>query len=631
MMQFSLSSRLQTIGIALLAGVATILTYLPSLQYDFQFDDEPNILNFYNIRHETFSTLFFKNTRWISQWLNTMIYSIGKFQPMWYRMVNIGIHIAAGLSLYALLLLVLRQLGHHSFGYKHRTSIATLTMILFLLHPVQTQTVSYIIQGQLEGLASLVMLLVLCFFVLAATATSPLQRLGAILLMSICAILSIGTKEIAIMSPFLALLIDWTFIGKGNPRDMARRWWLHGILWTIVGGLFGWMLGGGYIIKVFGLQLAAPNNIGNQLTSQAQEVITPYPYAISQAKVILHYLVMYLMPWRISVDYDWQLCTSLLQWDAWVPLTIITGILAAIGWNLYKKPTNLISFGLLWFFICMAPRSSIIPACELLADYKAYLAGAGWLLALTVIGCSVWQWAIASMDRHRATLASILACISIALLLSLATVMRNTVWSNTKDFWHDIVLKAPRRARAHNNYGVELLRHGHVAQATWHFKTALSLEPNSDYYDAYTNLGVAYHEAGNTDMAILMLRQSLMLNPYQPIAYYSLGRALLDKNQTEYARRSFEQALALNPTYGKPLFYLSKLEAAEHNYEKAWQFAQQTFDASDFDHHPAAIEHFIELSLRLGNQEDARRGLARLNEVAPQSSSIQRFSQALGK
>lgn len=622
-------SRLQTIITAVAIAVITFITYWPSLHYDFQFDDEPNILNFYNIRHETLATLFFKNSRWISQWLNTMIYALGQFEPWWYRLINIGIHLSSGLMVYTLLLLLLSLLAHHTIGYRHRFGIATLTMILFLLHPVQTQTVSYIVQGQLEGLASSVVLLLLLTFTIAAIAPQWWQRALATIAMIGLAILSVGTKEIAIVSPLLAILIDWFFIGQGDPQKMGKRIWLHALLWLIVFSLFAWILGNTFISKAIGLQLTATNTLGNQLTAHAQMPITAGAFALSQAKVVLHYLAIYLCPCWISVDYDWQLCTSIMQLDALLPLTIIFGILAAIGWSLYRYPTNLISFGLLWFFICIAPRSSFIPACELMADYKAYLASVGWLLTLSVFAAVAWHWAIDGMDKRRVQIATIVALLSIACTLSVATILRNRVWSNTKDFWHDIVLKAPNRARAHNNYGVELMRHGHVAEATWHFKTAINLEPNSDYHDAYTNLGVAYQQAGNTDMAIVMLRHALMLNPYQPIALYSLGCTLLDKHEYDYARKTFEQALALNPQYGKALLRLAQLEFSDRNFKRAWELATTLFNNSDFDYNPRAIEFFIQLGIDLGKTEEAKQGIQRLKTVDATNPLLRSFEEQL--
>src|SRR5579872_6448201 len=155
---------------------ATILVYYPSLHYEFQFDDIANITKHFDIRHYSFGKLFFSGTRWISYWLNSVHYKIGKFDPFTYRVGNLAIHTVNGILIFLILLLVLKNLKKRSFFTDHSFSLAFLTALFFLLHPVQTQTVSYVIQGQLEGLSALFSLMMgLCFLLIHKT-TSLIHR-----------------------------------------------------------------------------------------------------------------------------------------------------------------------------------------------------------------------------------------------------------------------------------------------------------------------------------------------------------------------------------------------------------------------------------------------------------------------
>ena len=148
----------------------TFLFYFPSCHYDFQFDDIANITKLYDIRHTRFWDLFFTGPRWICRWLNGVHYSIGKFDPYSYRMGNIIQHILLGIIIFYFLLLALRHLKKQSFFRDNALSIATLTAMLFLLHPVQTQTVSYVIQGKLEGVATfLIISMAFCFWLAYTT------------------------------------------------------------------------------------------------------------------------------------------------------------------------------------------------------------------------------------------------------------------------------------------------------------------------------------------------------------------------------------------------------------------------------------------------------------------------------
>ena len=197
--------------------ITTFIIYFPSLKYPFQFDDSANILKFYNIRHLTFSELFFSSSRWIIFWLNTINYKLAQFDPFVYRFFNLCFHLIAGLLIYYLLNSILSRFKNKFFE-KNALYISFLTTAMFLLHPVQTQTVSYVIQGQLEGLATLFVLSIISLFVFA-TKQNGLLKTFSYSMIFLLAFLSSGTKEIAIVSPFLVLLVDWFFISQGELKE----------------------------------------------------------------------------------------------------------------------------------------------------------------------------------------------------------------------------------------------------------------------------------------------------------------------------------------------------------------------------------------------------------------------------
>src|SRR3990172_12103894 len=154
-------------------ALATTIAYYPSLHYDFQFDDIANITKHFDIRHYALKDLFLSGTRWVIYWLNSLHYKIGKFNPFSYRIGNLIIHTANGILVFFVLLTILTRLTKPSFFKRNAFSLSFLTSLLFLLHPVQTQTVSYVIQGELEGLSSLFMLsMALCFLLFNYTKNS---------------------------------------------------------------------------------------------------------------------------------------------------------------------------------------------------------------------------------------------------------------------------------------------------------------------------------------------------------------------------------------------------------------------------------------------------------------------------
>lgn len=570
----------------ILAGLTAIF-YSPSLHYAFQFDSVANITKQFSIRHNGFWDLFLKNTRWISYWLNSVYYSIGQFKPFFYRLGNLIIHTTNGLLIFFILFLGLKNLKQKNFFSNNAFSIALFTSILFLLHPVQTQTVSYVIQGQLEGLAALFILgVVLCFFLVSRTRTVLSKAFLTGILFAL-ALLSCGTKEIAIISPALLLLFDWFFIAQGKWESLKKRALLHASIALFIFGIYLYFLKPGFFTSILGLQRTANNNIGNVITQKPGIQITPWMFFRSQFKVILHYLWMFIWPFNISVEYDWVLSRGLLYPDAFFPLLALLGIVAATFQLLRRNMIHLVGFGLLWFFICLAPRSSIIPSPELLVDYKTYLASFGWLFLIAsglvwstqfVLGKIKSLPAILSTQRYGTQTIGV----TIAIILGMLTTSRNTVWRSGIDFWSNVIKNAPGKARAYNNYGVELsLIRKDYEGAVPYFKKAISMDKN--YADPLNNIAVAYSHLGRLDDAINSLKRSLKIHPYYPEGYNNLASFYIQKGDVKKAEKTLGIALRLRPHYGKAYFNLGRIHLKRGDKEKAWECFKNCCTKADFD------------------------------------------------
>lgn len=603
-------------------ALVTIITYWPSLRYAFQFDDEPSILRFYDIRNKTLGNLFFTSSRWVSYWLNTIHYKLGLFKPFVYRRSNVLFHSCSGILLYIVVLLLLRLRPKTSFVHKQAPLIAGILSALFLLHPVQTQTVSYVIQGQLEGLSALFSLLIILAFIFLATAQKHITKIILTLTtIALCA-LSCGTKEITIVLPFLIPLIDWFFIAQGNWHDMKKRWWIYATITATIWGCYVWLLGKHFLLAVLSLNIEHTNTIGNVLTETAGQKITAWSFFISQFKVILHYLYMFLWPSSICIDYDWHLCSGFDSTDCLLPLLVLLLIFASIFWALKKDRINLYSFGMLWFFICLSPRSTIMPSTELVADYKTYLASIGWLLVITMVLINLYQWLMNKVPlfKKKWVIGVLMGCGLLS--LSFATYTRNKVWRSGLEFWADVVRKAPGKARGYNNYGVHLLEKGETQQAIWAFKRAIQIEPTT-YPDPHNNIAAAYAIADRLDLAIEAIKQSLKINPYQFKAYNNMGIFLMKKGAFDWAEKAFLQAISLYPHYGKGYFNLGRLYITQRKNEQAWDCFKKACTIADYDSNPQGLLAYAQCSMELKKFEDAIHAyqlLAQFEQLLPEDS-----------
>ena len=341
--------------------------------------------------------------------------------------------------LFYFLLLALSNLKRQSFFKEYACSIAMLTAAFFLLHPVQTQTISYVIQGQMEGLVTFFLMVMVLSFYVASTSKNIFLFAFLMAIYFTSALFACSSKEIAIVIPVLVLLVDWFFVAQGSWNEFRKRWFFHLLSFSVVIGCFLYFFKPGFFYSIFGLQWTATNNLGNVVTDAPADIITPGAYLISQFKVMLHYLGIFLWPFHMSVEYDWVLSQHFFALDSLVPFLILVSLLILVGYLLKKDAGSLVSFGVLWFFVCILPRSSIVPCSELIADYKTYAASIGWLFLLAV--------ALIAFMRFIAQIAPKLAFINnpvkghIAIIclfiiaLGFATLDRNTVWRSSLEFW----------------------------------------------------------------------------------------------------------------------------------------------------------------------------------------------------
>ncbi len=607
----------------------SFIFYKSSLHYNFQFDDLANITKLFSIRHASLKDLFFGHSRWISYWVNTVHYSIGKFDPFSYRLLNVAIHSLTSITIFFIFYYALTGLKKKSFFTHNAFSLAFISATIFLLHPVQTQTVSYVIQGQLEGFAAFfIALIVLCFLGYSKTSSTGIKYLLGTLVF-IFGAFSCGTKEIAIISPILLILFDWFFIAQGSIESLKQRLLIHLMFSSLIIGLYIYYLKPSFFVNLFGFKMEARNNIGNILTEKATDKILPLHFFISQFKVILHYLYIFIWPFDICVEYDWKLVHSFFSLDCFFPFLLLCALAYIIFKQLRYDPVNLYVMGLLWFLISIAPRSSFIPSSELLTDYKTYVGSIGmaFFLAIFIIKGLIYliekikyeQFLQYKQHFHY------LFLFLIALSLGWSTNERNKVWRSGEDFWGNIIRNAPGKARAYNNYAVALSEKGQYKEALPYYHKAIAMD--NSYPDPLNNIAVAYSFLGDLDKAIAALRQSIMIQPMYPEAYNNLASFLITKKEYDQAEKALEYAIKLRPYYGKAFFNLGKVYLYKDNAEKAFECFKAACTQADLDNE-SGFQLYGHMSMRLKKYSEAAFAYSKLVELQPTKDNIFNLAHA---
>lgn len=203
----------------------------------------------------------------------------------------------------------------------------------------------------------------------------------------------------------------------------------------------------------------------------------------------------------------------------------------------------------------------------------------------------------------------------LALPLGSATFLRNQVWSSGVEFWGNIIKNAPGKARAYNNYGVELsLGQKKYREAIPYFKKAIAMDRK--YPDPCNNLAVCYGTLDRIDEAIEVLKLGLSINPYYPEGYNNLASFLIQKREYDKAKQVLATALKLRPHYGKAYFNLARASIAQGDNESACEYLKCACTKADLDT-DVGFATWGQLAMQVKKYDDAIFAYTKLMEINP--------------
>lgn len=218
--------------VPLLLVIAGILAYHNSLFTPFVFDDSVSITLNRTIRHlwpvweallPPHRTGLPVEGRPVVNFTLAVNYALGGVTPWGYHALNLAIHILAGLTLFGIARrTLLRPAMSGRFGAE-ATSLALAIALLWTVHPLQTEAVTYVVQ-RAESLMGLFYLLTMYCFIRGVESRWP----GRWYALSVAAcLLGMGSREVMVSAPLMVLFYDRTFVAGSFPEAWKRRWWLY--------------------------------------------------------------------------------------------------------------------------------------------------------------------------------------------------------------------------------------------------------------------------------------------------------------------------------------------------------------------------------------------------------------------
>lgn len=407
-----------------------------------------------------------------------------------YHVVNIGLHCLNGCLVALIVTHVLRLAGWRQPPCIPAEWVGAATACLWLVHPLQTQAVTYIYQ-RIEIMGATAIFATVSCFLLGETSRRRTAwhglAVGACLLGSLC-------KETVIAAPLLVLLCDWIVL-RTKPQDLVTR------RLPLYAGLFAcWPL----VVVLVRLQ-------ADRYPESQGLGYGPLAYLANQPAVIVWYLRLAVWPTKLCFDYGWPVYRT---WHLLAPWCVLVGTALAVATS-FGIRRRLAALPVLMFFTLLAPTSSLIPCNELCTEHRMYapLAPLCAVLAFAIARCVEWLAGSVEGLRHPSWRAVASGLVVAALVVPLAAVTRarNACYDSRLALRIDTVLKAPSNPRAHRMLACELADLGRPKDALTFLHNAIELQPR--YPLAYTNLGQVFEMLGEKEQAVNAYTRAAELDP----------------------------------------------------------------------------------------------------------------------
>jgi len=497
-------------------------------------------------------------------------YAAGGMQVWGYHAGNLAIHIMAGLTLFGIVRRTLlcpamaglsplprlpwtgRRAGvskpnpeasarRPSFA-DSATVLALAVALLWTVHPLLTEAVTYMIQRS-ESLMGLFYLLTLYCFIRGTEVRShpPSPRLrsarrpeaerkgsegeiqkqtGAWLLACVgFCFLGMASKEVMVSAPLIVLLYDRTFVAGTFRAAWRQHWRLY------LGLASTWLL-------LAHLMEGTHNRGGAWGYGHG---IAWWEYSLTQCQAIIHYLRLSLWPHPQIFDYGMHVVKRPGAVAPQVLILLMLVVTTLVG--LWRWP--IVGFVGIWFFAILSPSSSVVPnTTQAMAEHRMYLPLAA-VIATSVLGLYAW------IGRS-----SLILFAAAAVGLGCLTVQRNQDYRSALAIWSDTVAKCPDNERAHVSLGAVLGQTpGRLADAMAEYQAALRINP--DYAEAHLDMGNALSEIpGRLPDAMAEYKTALRINPGYADAHINLGNALSEiPGRLPDAMAEYKAALRINPNF----------------------------------------------------------------------------------
>lgn len=569
--------------VAILVILGCII-YANTINVPFYLDDIPNITDNKAIHIDSLSlkSLFDalknspNNNRVLPNLSFALTYYFFGLEVEAYHVINIAIHILTTLILYQFIKTTLLLPSSGKF-LSHASWAAFFSALLWMVHPVQTQAVTYIVQ-RMTSMSTLFFMLSMLMYVQARMNQDRRKRFFFFAICFISGMFSIASKEIGITLPVFIFLYEWYFL-----QNLKTEWLKENKRYFIFFGI---------IILFLSFILLGGEPYRRIIQGYEHRDFTMAERLLTQFRVIIFYisLILYPLPGRLSLEHGFGISTSVID-PITTLLSIISILLLIFLAIVTRKNHRMFSFVILWFLGNLLLESSILPL-EIVFEHRLYLPSTLVFIILPLLCLKFINKKIVSSG----------ILLFFALALSVFTYQRNNVWANQFLFYKQNLQNAPGSARANNNFARYYLRLGEYRKAMPYLQKALELEPGR--LGAHRDLGDVYFRLGSYDEAIRHYKQYLQEKPGDPFVHFNMGEIYRILGQKKAAILYFHEVLNISPEHAEAHNKLGILYSADGKYEIAARHFRKVVTLTDFKEFSALV-NLANCYLNLDSYEQA--------------------------
>lgn len=504
--RFSLS-----LGAWIILGV---LLYAKTFHAPFLFDDEILIVHnpfVQDLAHgaQSLRNIYsYQPSRILTNLTVALNFYFGRLDTFGYHMVNWLLHILVTAGVWYLT----RQI----IGIKKITALIDVPLwasLLFLVHPLQTESVSYI-NHRSSLLLTLFFIWSVIFYLKARLMPDFHRRCVLFIACGMCAMLSLLCKESAWPLPLALILCDYMIL-----KQPPKKW-----VWVALLGFIA------VVLLIFELKVKQILFWSVYSQSHRGDYLTLGTYLLTQLRVCVVFLKLIIFPVGLNADYDFAMSKGLFEPQTFVAFVFLSLII--ISAYLWRHRCWCWSFCVAWFFISLLGH--FVPArYNVIAEHKLYLT-----LALLTPVVAIW---LQDVFKKKSMLVLGVAVAFCAVL----TINRNEVWASPVKLWQDTCKKSPQKPRAHLNLASALLQAGQETAAEKIFMKVIAMAP--EYCESYINLAQIQTNHGHLEQALAYSNQAIVVNPRFDLAYLQNGFLNDRLNRRADAVKSFKKWLSQHP------------------------------------------------------------------------------------